>query len=417
MSNADPIDALLRLAPDDTERSVHDFPLDGLLPRAAISPGTRDEVADLLHAAAERDLVVVPQGARTALALGRPVDRYDVALDLTGLHRVVEYVPDDLTVTVEAGLTLRDLQRTLAEHGQYLPVDPPPGDDVTVGGMLATARPGAWRGHTPGVRDIVLGLTAAMPDGRLAKSGGRVVKNVSGYDLHRLHTGALGAFGVIVEASFKLAPLPAATRTVALRFGAPADAARAALELRDADLAVRALAVLAPRAAGHAGLPHEPHVLVELAGVPAAVERSAADITTHASRAGFAPDAPGDAPWARLRALAGDQDATVIRVGVPPTALAETLEAVVAADCLAWAHAATGTVFGHATAGLQPDAVAALRAHAKARGGYLQVESASPELRRRIDPFDLDELTLVRSLKEQFDPGHAINRGRWAEGL
>src|SRR5439155_10085560 len=98
----------------------------------------------------------------------------------------------------------------LREKGQFLPADPPPSDEVTVGGLLATARPGAWRGHVPNQRDLVLGITVATPEGTLLHSGGRVVKNVSGYDLHRMHTGALGAFGVIVEATFKLAPHPPA---------------------------------------------------------------------------------------------------------------------------------------------------------------------------------------------------------------
>ncbi|MDA1003810.1 MAG: FAD-binding oxidoreductase, partial [Chloroflexi bacterium] len=237
--------ALRHRVPSDTEREAHDFPLDGLLPRIAFSPSDRRETAAVLHTAAEHDLVVVPLGSRTALTYGRPLDRYDVALDMRGLHRVVEYVPEDLTITVEAGMTLGQLQETLGEHGQYLPVDPPPSDHVSIGGMLATARPGAWRGQTPGIRDTVIGLMVALPDGSLAKSGGRVVKNVSGYDMHRLHTGALGAFGVIVEASFKLAPLPAATHTLALRCDSLAVATRTAGALRDAALAIRALALIA----------------------------------------------------------------------------------------------------------------------------------------------------------------------------
>src|SRR5690606_10994573 len=145
-----------------------DYAIDGVLPRIAFSPDDRQEVSDLLRDADGNGLAVVPQGSRTALALGLPLERYDVALDTTGLHRVVEYVPDDLTITVEAGMTLRRLQEELGEHGQHLPVDPPPDDRVTVGGMLATGRPGAWRGYLPAARDLLLGMTVVQADGSVA---------------------------------------------------------------------------------------------------------------------------------------------------------------------------------------------------------------------------------------------------------
>src|SRR5690606_30874148 len=188
---------------------------------------------------------------------------YDIALDLGGLRRTIEYVPADLTVTVEAGRRLGALQAELAEHGQYLPIDPPPGDDVTVGGLLATARPGAWRGYVPAARDLILGMEVALPSGDRVRSGGRVVKNVTGYDMHRLHTGALGAFGVILEASFKVAPLPEATRTLAASAPTLPVAVAMALRVWDASPALRALSVLSPRAARLAGLPEAPSILLE----------------------------------------------------------------------------------------------------------------------------------------------------------
>jgi glycolate oxidase FAD binding subunit len=201
----------------DRERPAADYPVDGIVPGYAFRPETRDEVATILAAATEAGQAVVPQGSRTALRLGRPLVAYDVALDMTGVSAVVAYEPEDLTVTVEAGMTLARLQAVLGECGQYLPVDPPPDDQVTIGGLLATARAGAWRGHLPAARDLILGATVATGEGTLVRSGGRVVKNVSGYDLHRMHTGALGAFGVLVEVSFKLAPLPAGHRGFALQ--------------------------------------------------------------------------------------------------------------------------------------------------------------------------------------------------------
>ena len=359
------------------------------------------------------------RAVRSALSLGRPLARYDVALDTTGLDRIVAYEPDDLTLTVEAGVTLERLQSVLAEQGQYLPVDTPPDDRVTVGGLLATARPGAWRGHVPNARDLVLGVAVAQADGALAKSGGRVVKNVSGYDLHRLHTGALGAYGVIVEASFKLAPLPASTCTVAVRCAQLAQAEALAFDLWDRALATRALALLAPAAAALAGLPREPHLLVEFAGGEGTVQRSTVALHDAAVLA-HAPGAEDTDPgsWAALRMRAGggvDGSAVALRLGAPASALRELVEAADAAGFLAWAHPAASSVLA---CGLDDaEAVAALRALAVEVGGFLQIEAGPAALRSAIDPFALAERELVRALKQQFDPTGTLNPGRWAEDV
>ena len=402
--------------PTDGERDTSEYAIDGAMPRFAQQPRTREDVASLLASATTAGLAVVPQGRRTALELGRPLDRYDVALDLRGLDRTVAYEPRDLTVTVEAGVTLRALHALLAEHGQYLPADPPPGDDVTVGGLLATARPGAWRGHLPSARDLVIGMAVALPDGSLVRSGGRVVKNVSGYDLHRLHTGALGTLGVIVEAAFKLMPLPPATRSFAIERPSVRDTARLALALRDARLPARALTVLAPEAASLAGLPEAPHVILELAGYEAAIEaatRRIEDVST-ASGDGVT-DAPPDA-WGRLRALAGEQAGVVLRLGVPATRIAATIEAARGLGAAAWGHVAAGSVLVHAPT-IEVASVRVLRRNVEATGGFLVIESGPPGLRAAVDPLGGGERELVRALKQQFDPAGTLSPGRWEAGL
>ncbi len=389
------------------------YAIDGVTPDRAWRPGSTEEVAELLASAAAAGQVVAPQGGRSALALGRPLDRYDVALDLSGLDRTVAYEPDDLTVTIEAGTSLRSLQSMLAEYGQYLPIDPPPDGRVSIGGLLATARPGAWRGQLPAARDLLLGATVAMPSGELVRSGGRVVKNVSGYDLHRLHTGALGVFGVIVEASFKLATLPPGTRSLAVPREHLEDASALALALRELALPLRALSVLPPRAAALAGLEERPHVLVEAMGDEVTLDRSSAAIV---ECAGDTAGEPPDGAWERLRALAGADQGVVLRLGVPASELAATIEAIETAEqdggIVAWGHLTAGSVIAAGSA-LEASEVAALRAHAEQRGGFLQIEAGPPELRAGVDPFGEGERSLVRALRRQFDPGRTINRGRW----
>ena len=393
------------------------YPIDGVAPDRAWRPGSAEEVAELLASAAAEGQVVSPQGGRTALSLGRPLERYDVALDLTGLDSTVAYEPDDLTVTVGAGMSLRALQSMLAEYGQYLPVDPPPDGSVSIGGLLATARPGAWRGQLPAARDLLLGATVATPSGELVTTGGRVVKNVSGYDLHRLHTGALGVFGVIVEASFKLATLPPGARSLAVPRERVEDASALAFELRELALPLRALSVLSPQAAAVAGLDERPHVLIEAMGDEATLDRCAAAIDECA--AGEAIEPPTGA-WDRLRALAGSGQGVVLRLGVPASELAATLDAIEdsaggsgnAGGLVAWGHLTAGSVIA-AGAAIEAADVLALRARAEQRGGFLQIEAGPSELRAQVDPFGEAERTLVRALRRQFDPGRTINRGRW----
>jgi glycolate oxidase FAD binding subunit len=406
------LESLRHAVPADVERSPSGFGIDAAEPLLAFSPDDRREVAALLRAADEAGVVVVPQGGRTALSLGRPLQRYDVALETRGMQRIVEYVPDDLTLTVEAGIHLGALQQTLGEHGQYLPIDPPPDDHVSIGGLLATARSGAWRGHLPAARDLLLGAVIASPSGQLEASGGRVVKNVTGYDMHRMHTGALGAFGVIVEASFKVAPLPPVTRTLAARTNTVAEAGALALRLWNAGLAARAITILAPETAERLGLPAEPVVLVELAGLEVSVDRS----TQIMREANPRTEEPAGGAWDRLRRLQGDRVAAVMRLGVPASHVTETLEAVRAAGCLAWGHIASGAVLGHAPS-TDAATVQHLRAFASERGGFLQLESGSKALRAVLDPFGPGEVDLVRSLKARFDPRGTLNRGRWMEGV
>ena len=393
------------------------YQIDGVTPERAWRPGSAGEVAELLAAAAAERRVVAPQGGRTALALGRPLDRYDVALDLSGLDRTVAYEPDDLTVTIEAGMSLRALQSMLAEYGQYLPIDPPPDGRVSIGGLLATARPGAWRGQLPAARDLLLGATVAMPSGELVRSGGRVVKNVSGYDLHRLHSGALGVFGVIVEASFKLATLPPATRSLAVPRDSVEDASALAFALRERALPLRALSVLSPLSAAVAGLDERPHVLIEAIGEGETLDRCEAAI---AGLAGGAASEPPGGAWERLRTLAGDAAGVVLRLGVPASEVAATMAVIEdggtgdagGGGAVAWGHLTAGSVIA-AGGAIEAADVRALRARAEERGGFLQIEAGPPELRAEADPFGDGERALVRALRRQFDPARTINRGRW----
>ncbi len=179
-----------------------------------VEPQSEKEAAEILRCANEDGASVIPRGGGTKSDWGNPPRRTDVMLSTANLNRVIEHAWADLTVTVEAGCTIAELQRTLAQHGQRLAVDPLWPEKATVGGVLSTNDTGPLRFRYGGLRDLIIGVTLALADGTLARSGGKVVKNVAGYDLSKLVTGAFGTLGVITSATFRLHPLPKHIRTV-----------------------------------------------------------------------------------------------------------------------------------------------------------------------------------------------------------
>ena len=199
--------------------------IDGVCPRLVAEPTTRDTLSQILAWTESEGLSVSVRGGGTKLTWGGPSGPIDVALSTAGLDRVVEHRHGDLTATVEAGAVLSAVNETLGRHQQWLPVDPPRPDRATIGGIVATNDSGPSRHWHGAPRDLIIGVTVARPDGALAKAGGIVVKNVAGYDLSRLMTGAFGSLGVIVDATFKLTPVPASSRTLIVDVDAVEDLA------------------------------------------------------------------------------------------------------------------------------------------------------------------------------------------------
>ena len=223
---------------------VQQYEVDGLRPAAVALPESIDEVSAVLAASGRQRAAVVPWGGGTAMALGNLPRAHDVSLVTRLLNRVVEYEPADLTLTVQAGITMAALAEELRRHGQFLPLDAP--DDATLGGVLATGAFGPRRHAYGPVRDWVLGVRVVHADGRVTKAGGRVVKNVAGYDMTKLYLGSLGTLGVIVEASLRVTPLPAAEETWAAVCPSSTEAARLALDVASRGLRLGALTVAGP---------------------------------------------------------------------------------------------------------------------------------------------------------------------------
>ncbi|MFM7735751.1 MAG: FAD-binding oxidoreductase, partial [Alphaproteobacteria bacterium] len=208
--------------------------VDGAAPFAVVRPGDVDGVRRAVAIAAAHGIALVASGRGRHLAIGAAPARCGILLRLDRLDRVVEHHAADMTVTVEAGCTLASLAARLHEAGQWLPLDPPDPAETTVGGLVAANLSGPLRASQGTARDLLLGIETVSGEGLVVRGGGRVVKNVAGYDLPRLHVGALGSLGVVVGATFKTRPRPAAERAIEVEAASPQEACDLALAIRDA---------------------------------------------------------------------------------------------------------------------------------------------------------------------------------------
>ena len=428
----------------------------GVAPRYAASPASVAEASAVMRVAAEQALTVVPRGSGSRLDWGAPPRRCDLVVDTLRLDQVVEHAAGDLVARIQAGAGMRRLGEVLAAAGQQLALDPSPGDGPagqepaggepastgTVGGTLATGTAGPRRLRYGTPRDLVIGITVVRADGTVASSGGKVVKNVAGYDLGKLFAGSYGTLGLIVEAVFRLHPLPAATTYTTVDVAGAAEARRMVAAAAGSELAPTAVEI------SRAGRGHPVHVGVLLEGDAAGVGERAAHLRgLLGAGAETSPDAPGW--WGSTGPPAGHNGAggagTLIRVGFWAAALPAVLAAIDGAavagglDPLVAGSAAAGVIYVALGAGVHPAAAAAFVAslrEALARGAAdarpasapapdsppvlasAVVVHAPPAVRELADMWGpVPGLSLMRAVKDQFDPGHRMAPGRFAGGI
>jgi len=403
--------AAVRLpAPEDTVR--------GVPPLVVAEPHSELEVSRVLSLANDSKMQVAPRGGGTKLDWGNPPAGLDMILSTTRLDRIIEHAWADLVVIVQAGVTVGRLQTALAEHGQRLAIDPLWPDRATIGGILSTNDSGALRLRFGALRDLVIGVTLALPDGTLAKSGGKVVKNVAGYDLPKLATGALGTLGVITQAAFRLHPLPHASRTLTFRATSLADANRLILAMQDSPLAHTSL---------QARIAHDaqPAVDIRFEGTAAGIEAQCATAAKLAANAVEAEES-ADVWLARQALWAPPDSAAIAKFSVLPARIAAACEAIERAanqGGIQWKIAVQGTGLGWMRLeSSRPErlqaALSTLRAEFEAEAGSLFV-ARCPAAATPLDAWGSvgDAYPTMRRMKKLFDPWGILNRGRFVGGM
>jgi glycolate oxidase FAD binding subunit len=409
------------------------FVVEGRTPDAAVFPGSVDEVAAVVQQAAAAGTTIIPWGGGTAAAVGEPPSVAGIVLGLRRLDRLVEHEPGDLTATGQAGLTLAALQAALRERGQWLSLDPPDAGLATVGGLIAANASGPRRHLYGTIRDLLIGLTVVTADGVVVRGGGKVVKNVAGYDLPKLFIGSYGTLGIVVEATFKLRPLPDDERLVAARFDRLKDGGAAVRALLASDLVPNAIELLDAAAAAALGLEGAATLVVGFDGLAEQVQWQAAELAALVGPLGGGDVVVLPPPaWSRLPALAREVFATpaaLMTFSVLPTLVVDTIEqAAVSARQRglhsAWtAHAGVGAITGALGADREAAAVATVlaewRAIARAGGGHATLAWAPLAVKSQVPAWDDAGAAgrIMQRIKAQLDPHNVLNPGRFVAGI
>ena len=432
------------LPPDKLEG----YAIEGLTPRVVVRPSSRQEIIEIMRWASAERLAVVPRGGGTQLSLGNLPQRVDLVLDLSSCHRVLDYQPADLTATVEAGITLEALQLELARGGKFAPLEAPMAGRATIGGILATQASGPLR-YTYGLaRDWLIGISVVSALGEETKAGGRVVKNVTGYDLNKLYTGSLGTLGVIVEATFKLTPAPAGFGALTAAFPSVTEGLEASRNLLSQVFGPLGVQVISGQAAQRLDLaepipsfdrlgPGGAGLVAFFSGRPRSVNRRLGEserlLTDQgAGSAHQLDESQGRSVLRQLTDLGWATDAQPylgLKINVPPSAVAGVVARLdpvnslgqfpgVVADVgfgsirLLWWTGSDGVEIGESAI---PETVNRVRELARQAGGSAVVEQCPRRAKEGLDVWGEPPqgIEIMRRIKQNFDPLGILNPGRF----
>ena len=419
MSATGTIDGTARDAISSACAEVHDAEqadqVDGVAPALVARPVDTAQVAEVLRAAAAHGLTVVPRGRGTKMSWGTPPTRADVLLDVSALDQVLDHQAGDLIVAAQAGTRLSDVQSVVAEAGQRLALDETvPG--ASIGGTLAANTSGPRRVAIGSARDLLIGITVVRADGVVAKAGGRVVKNVAGYDLGKLMIGSAGTLAVITDATFRLHPLPVAHRWVIAEATDPEQAQDLVQSVLHAQAVPAAIEV--DWADGHGSV----SVLLEgreegVVGRTATVRSLLGDTSTESADA---PAGGSTYPWDL--GASGDQRATALKLTFALSGLSGVLAAATESGAPLRGSAGSGVAYAAIAPGTPVATVGAavdrLRRACTQHGGSAVVVDGPAAVKAAVDVWGpIPALDLMQRVKHQFDPDHRLAPGRFVGGI
>jgi len=395
----------------------------GAVPSWVYAPRSLDEARQFVESTGREGLALGFVGGGTALGLGAPLSRFDALLRTTGLARVIEYTPADMIVTVEAGTTLGALSETLRRQGQWLALDPPAPERATAGGVIAANSFGPRRARFGSVRDLLIGISVIRADGALARGGGKVVKNVAGFDIPKLMCGSLGTLALIATATFRLHPLPEMQRSVIVPSCNAGQLRQLLARVRLGQLEPTSVVAFSTGSA-------RCEVALRFEGFAAGVNQQVARFSELQQAAGEKCEQPDDgeaqAWWARQddARLRGELRIKVAALPSQIEAIQPRLDAVREqlgeARFVWYVSLGLGFLSGNP---MDPNAVSRALAEARSAlektGGTLVLEAASPTIRRSIGEWGAnpDAFPIMQRMKERFDPQRRLNPGRFVGGI
>lgn len=390
-----------------------------------VYPATAAELAEVVAYAHAHRWRILPCGHGSKLHWGGLATDIQIAVSTAKLNRLIEHASGDLTVTAEAGLSLVELQSRLMATGQFLAVDPAYATQATLGGIVATADTGGLRQRYGGIRDMLIGIELVRSDGKFAKAGGRVVKNVAGYDLMKLLTGSYGTLGILTQVTFRIYPLPPTAETLAFS-GDAAQIAQAAAALLASALTPTAVGLLTPSTVAALGLGADVGMVVRFQSIDVSVAQQSQQMSQLAAGLGLTtapiPRADADLLWQQLPELINPPSSSptiTCKIGVEPAQAVATLQHNSLASALGVIHASSGLGIVQLLPSASIEQLSSLRQWCQAAGGFLTVLAAPVELKQQLDVWGYsgNALSVMQRLKAQFDPENLLSPCRFVGGI
>ncbi len=380
----------------------------------SIFPDKIETLAKIVEMADVNKWLILPCGNGTKLDWGGLNDNIKLVVSTQKCDRIIEHAVGDLTVTVEAGITLANLQATLAENNQFLPIDPAYPQEATIGGIVATGDTGSLRHRYGGIRDLILGLSFVRADGKIAKAGGRVVKNVAGYDLMKLFTGSYGTLGIITQVTFRTYPLLQASQTI-LVLGEGKEIQQLSDTLRNSGLTPVAADIVSASAMQELSVAESVGLLVRFQTIPESIAEQSKQLKSMMEPLGLKTiEYSGQNEidlWERLSKtirIPDSETAIICKLGLLPTKAVSLLNKL-DNDVFTRIHIGSGLGELHLL-NSNIETIKKLRSHCELHQGFLTILTAPKSIKQQIDPWGYkgNAVKLMETIKQKFDPNQIL---------